>query len=288
MSFRKELIILPKEFAFDMFDGIGSPDNEQILHFHDCLEINYVERGNGINIIEDKTYQLVPGDFYVINNLEHHMGFSNGSLCMKVMYFDPVFIWQNNSFDYEYLAPFFERNVHFSNKIEKNNPFSGELLNLMKEIECEWINKNEGYQLLIKALLMKFLAILYRYFKTTDKIGDDIKPFNMSYNRIRNVIEYIHLNYEKKLLLSKLAQIAYMNREYFSTYFKKVMQINVSNYIEAVRINTSCIFLKTSDKNITEICLECGFSNISHFNRSFKKITGVTPNEYRKIKISKF
>jgi len=83
-----------------------------------------------------------------------------------------------------------------------------------------------------------------------------------------------------------LAQIAYMNIEYFSVYFKKVMQINVSDYIESVRVNISCNLLKTSVKNIAEIYLECGFGNISQFDKSFKKIKGLTPGEYRNLKTS--
>jgi len=282
MHFKKVIIPLPKDFSFDFSEGRGIIGDESVLHFHDCLEINYIESGNGVNIIENKRFKLEPGDFYIINNLERHYAYTNGNLRIKVISFDPKFIWQNSIFDYDYIKPFYNRGIHFSNRIGKENPLSGELLRIVKEIEYEWVNKQEGYKMIIKALLMKLLALFYRHFKTSDEIGKDIKSFHKSYDRIRDVVEYINDNYNKDLALEDLAKIALMNKSYLSTYFKKVMSMTISDYIEIMRINMACNQLKTSNFNIAEISSSVGFNNVSHFNKIFKKVMNMTPTQYRK------
>jgi len=201
LIYRKDFITLPKDFPFNFYNSLVKAGREPVLHFHDCLEINYVEEGSGVNIIENKQFELRPGDFYIINNLEHHHAFTDGYLRMKIIVFDPRFIWQNNPFDYEYLTPFYKRNIRFSNCVKKENPFSGKLISIIEEIESEWIEKQEGYRMIIKALLMKLLGVFYRHFKSNDELGEDVIAFHKSYDRIRDVIEYINDNYEKNLTL---------------------------------------------------------------------------------------
>lgn len=282
MSFRKDIIPLQKDFPFSMFRTGGVVDSTPTLHFHDCLEINFIEGGKGVNVIENKKYDMLPGDFYVINNLEHHMGVSDGSLKMLVIVFDPVFVWKDNPMDYEYLRPFFNRSVFFSNRIRGDNRYYSELLQVIKKIDREWMLKEEGYRLVIKSLLMYLLAVLYRHFKLKDEMGDDVISFRKSYDRIRTAVEYINTNYSCDVTLEELSKIALMSRTYFSTYFKSIMNMSVSEYIESLRINNACRLLKTTGKNITEISIESGFNSLSYFNRAFKKLMSISPNEYRK------
>ncbi len=281
MRFRKDIIHLPADFPFDLFVASGTPDAEPVLHFHDCLEINYILEGGGFNFIESKRYELVPGDFYIINNLEHHMASTDGSLKMLVIIFDPIFIWMHNPFDYEYLKPFFDRNIKFSNRISKDNKVTEELAAGLGTIEQEWRARQEGYRLVIKSVLMKLLAVLYRNCTLNDEIGSDRRQFQKSYDRIRGVIEHINRNLDKKLELEELARIAFMNRTYFSSYFKKVMKISMSDYIEALRVNKAMHLLKVTNSSITEIGLACGYNDISHFNRVFRRLNSISPNEYR-------
>lgn len=282
MEFRKEIITLPREFPFDLYDAKGHREGKPVLHFHDCLEINYIKEGSGLNIIEEKEYELLPGDFYVINNLERHMGVSDGTLVMQVLLFDPYLIGQFGALDYEYLSPFFERKVHFSNRINASNPMAPELLRILGEIEQEWAQQQEGFRLVIKALLMKLLAILYRHFKLNNELGGESLSFRKAYEKIRCVVEHINDNYRTRLTLDELAAIAHMNRTYLSTCFHQVMQISISDYIETLRIHEACRLLKTSTENITEVALASGYNQVPHFNKVFRRCMGRSPSEYRR------
>jgi AraC-like DNA-binding protein len=282
LLYRKDIILLPKEFAFDFFETEGSRlTDKPMLHFHDCLELNYIEEGNGINYIENNRYTLVPNDFYVINNLEHHMAVSAGFLKMKVIVFDPKLIWNNNPFDYEYLKPFYSRNILFSNRIASEDPLAPEILYLFKKIEREWLNRLEGYKMVIKGLLTELLAIFYRYFKTNNSFGEDTLSFHKSYDRLRDVLDYINNEPESDFTLDKLSGIALMNKTYFASYFKKVMNVTVFEFIENVRISYACMLLRTTGSNITDIAFQCGFNSVTHFNRIFKKHLLVAPVHFR-------
>jgi len=281
MHNNKRLIPLPKDFAFDIFQTAGESQNNAVLGFHDCLEIDFVEAGGGFTVIEGKEFILKPGEFYIINNLERHVTVGDGSLKMLVILFDPVFIWQGNTFDYEYLRPFFDRNILFSNCVGSEDPLAPNLFEIIREIKQEWDGRQEGFRLVVKALLMKLLALLYRHFKLGGEISDDVKSFRKSYNRIRDVIYYINQNFNRDLTLDELAKVALMNKTYFSEFFKSVVQMNVSDYILNCRISSACSLLKTTDRDIIDISSDCGFKSISSFYKSFKKLSGVSPNQYR-------
>jgi len=280
----KEMINLPADFPFYFYIAEGVSDKEPALHFHDCLEINYILEGSGVNIIENKRYPLVPGDFYVINNLEHHIAASHGFLKMVVIVFDPIFIWKNNDFDYDYLKVFFNRNVKFSNRICKEDSVYLELDEALKLIEKEWRNKHDGYRLIIKSVLMMILGNLYRNCKQNNALGEDITGFQKSYDRLREVMDFININLYKKPRLAELAAIAHMNKTYFSSYFKKVIHMNPSDYMELLRINKAMHMLRMTNDSITEIAMSCGYNDASHFNKVFKKHSAQTPNEFRHIK----
>lgn len=128
---------------------------------------------------------------------------------------------------------------------------------------------------------MLFLAVLYRYYQNNQELLQERKDFQKSYARISQVIKYINSHYREGITLEELAGQAHMNKTYLSTYFKEVMNIGIFDYIEQIRINQSCILLKTSQMPITEISLEVGFNSVSYFNRIFKRIVGVTPRVYR-------
>jgi len=278
----KEVFSFSREFPFIVAHGYGSNDPVPMLHWHDCLELNLVKGGSGVNVIGSDSYSLVQGEIYVINNNERHYAFRNSYLDLLVIIFDPVLVWQCGAFDYEYLRPFFERKISFCNRIQPDNVFAREIGALMEEIEKEDREKSPGYRLVIKALLMKVLALLYRHFKLEGQIEDEVQEKLREFNRIKDAVSYIDLNFMHDINLDEVAQMSFMTRTYFSTFFKKVMKVNLTEYVLSLRINYAARLLKQTSMSVTEICDRCGFSSLSYFNRTFKKATTLSPSEYRK------
>ena len=99
--------------------------------------------------------------------------------------------------------------------------------------------------------------------------------------RVRKVEEYIDLNYKQEVRLQTLAQLAGMTASAFSRFFKLRTGKTVQEYIIDVRIGHAARQLVDSTKSIAEICVDCGFNNISNFNRIFKKKKGCSPTVFR-------
>ncbi len=287
MKSEKEIFRLPKGFPFSLFHTGGRCDALPALHWHDCLELNLVKAGKGVNVISENNFEMEQGQIYVINSNERHYAFSDGSLDMLVIIFEPVYIWQNTSFDYEYLKPFFERNVNFHNLIDGNNPFAAQIISLLEDIEREYLDEKPGYRLFIKASLMKILALLYRHFKLEGQIGSELLEKQRDFERIREAVLYIEQHFTENICIPDLAKLIYMNASYFSTYFKKVMKMNITDYILTLRINRAAILLRETAKPVTEIAAESGFGNSAYFTRAFRKITKLSPTKYRSEMIQK-
>lgn len=277
MPYIKETFNFSKEMPFAFYE---TDSRQEMIHSHDCLELNYIIDGTGYYLIEDKSYPIETGDIFLINNLEHHMAVHENNLKMLVFVFDQSFVWESSG-EYDYLKPFFERGSSFSNKLTPESKAYEVIRDAILHIKEESEQQKVGWVLMTKAWLMVSLAMFYRYYSGQNAL--DAHTQRNSYERIRKVVEYIHENFANELSLGKLSEIALMNKSYLSGLFTKVMHMRVFDYIELVRINHGKMLLKTTDLSILDIALESGFKSSSYFSRIFRKLMGITPNEYRKI-----
>jgi len=100
--------------------------------------------------------------------------------------------------------------------------------------------------------------------------------------RLATALQYIQNNYTRKLLVSEVAQLLYMSPSAFSHYFKKHTLKSFANYLMEMRLGKAAQLLQHSDMPVGDVCLESGFQNVSHFNRSFHRQYGTTPLKFRK------
>lgn len=270
------------EFPFRIFDGNGCTENEVFLHNHDCLELNYVVRGTGTYLIGNNRYPIKQGDLFVINNCEYHIAVNQGDLLLKVIVFQADMVWQSNStLDYKYLQTFYEWKDNFKHRFVADDLMVKHIATVFYEIEYEWNCRQEGYRLVIKALLLKMLSLLYRGFAQKEETAQKVLQFQTDYNRIVDALLYIDENYRNHIDLVKLADLTHLSPNYFSRVFNNVMSTSVSNYINRKRIIYAYQLLDTTQMIISEIALKAGFNDISHFNKVFKSFTHMSPKEYR-------
>lgn len=285
MQFRKDIIPLSEDFPFNLFRTSGG-SAENGLHFHDCLEIDFVVGGEGVNRIEETEYAMSPGDIYVINHLEHHMAFETHALEMIVLVFDASFVAEPHEWSQEGLMAFYHRSLRFQNRIAPSDPEYAELKTIISRIDDEWRSRDAGYRLMTKALLMQLLALLFRRYARDEALGDEQRRFRRAYASIRSAVHHLHVHYRETIRLEELAAVAAMNRSHFSTVFHQVMNRTVTQYIEQLRIEHACRLLDATHLPVQEIALESGWQNLSWFNRSFRRNTGFTPLGWRNRKPS--
>lgn len=100
--------------------------------------------------------------------------------------------------------------------------------------------------------------------------------------RINTVMNFVMTNYSEEIKISKVAKLISLTEASFCRYFKSKTHKTFSQFLNEVRILNACKLLVDSNMTITQICYNTGYNNISHFNRQFKLITGLTAKEYAK------
>ena len=102
------------------------------------------------------------------------------------------------------------------------------------------------------------------------------------YAPLRKVRQYVGDNYSEHISLENAAQIAGMERKYFSTFFHKKVGICFRYWLMGLRIGKAISIMETENHSITQIAFEIGYMDLTTFERAFKKCTGVTPTEFKK------
>jgi AraC-like DNA-binding protein len=135
--------------------------------------------------------------------------------------------------------------------------------------------------------LIKFMRILYELSLYQDESrqlsSSSFAKINIHSDsrRVEKVKEYINEHYREEIRLNQLASIVGMQPVSFSRFFKLRTGRNLSDYIIDLRLGYASRLLVDSTMSIAEICYECGFNNLSNFNRIFKKNKKCSPKEFR-------
>lgn len=110
---------------------------------------------------------------------------------------------------------------------------------------------------------------------------------NKESKRLCNVFDWITANYEKEIRLSEAAQIAQMNENAFSRFFSLRTRKTFSGFVQELRLKKAAKLLVEDDLTITQVCYECGYNNVSNFNRQFLNHYQMNPMKYRKTFLKK-
>lgn len=141
-----------------------------------------------------------------------------------------------------------------------------------------WFRKKYNLYMTVQEVfdgLLGNISQLFGKFEESRKMAD--------YKPIRLAKQYINENYNKPLTLESVSARIGFNPAYFSTLFKKETGKNFSEYIMEVRIQNAKQLLIQTSRNVDDIAVEVGYSDLKYFSKLFKKITGLNPSEYRKL-----
>ncbi|MDR2932591.1 MAG: AraC family transcriptional regulator [Oscillospiraceae bacterium] len=258
-------------------------------HSHAELEIVMFKNGEGVYLVnKTKEYAFKSGDIFIFGSNEDHIvtqinpRTGTESICL---HFNPHFIWspENDLIDIKYLRVFLNRGNNFEHILKAELPTSKIIKNALHEIENEFDQKLFEYELMIKVKLLTVLIEINRY-RGNSQNKDALDSISNQYlQRIEKSMRYIDYNINTAITLDHLAQIAAISRSNYSRLFKMLNGVSPWDYLTTKRIELAQKYLLNSNMPIIEIAIHCGFNNSTNFNRSFKKITGSTPSQFRKI-----
>lgn len=254
-------------------------------HSHPELELALFTKGTGVYSIGGENHTIEPNDLFIFRSAEQHcitrIDAPDGLTYMTV-HFEPRFVWSatRNLFDIGFLNAFNARGKVFCHRLPRGSSKTNEIIDLMHEMEEEFRRKQADYELMVKATLLKLLVLLNRQFGYAPE-GSGIIKHKEQYGAIETAIDYLHEHLSEPLTLSMLADVAHMNRSYFSTVFKRLNGVTPWEYITAKRIEGAQRHLVNSTQSIIEIAGICGYNNAANFNRAFRQITGMSPSAFR-------
>ena len=140
--------------------------------------------------------------------------------------------------------------------------------------ECPWLPEERLQQVL------NVLSFFSNYFV---EIEEKLKRVTHDAGRasVDRAIDYMEENFRESLTLSEVARIAFLSPAYFSHVFREATSKCFTHYLQQIRIREAKRLLRQTDRSVTEIALDSGFNNLSHFNRVFRKLEGRSPTQYR-------
>ena len=149
-------------------------------------------------------------------------------------------------------------------------------------ILSEDTEKSYGFELAIRTSLGEvFLWILRSWHKKGLDLNLGSGLNQGVINRLETVFNYVDDHYDEPISVTDMAKLCNMSYSYFSRFFKKTMNRNFSDYVNLVRVTKAEHLIATTDKSITDIAFEVGFSTTSYFIDQFKKFKHMTPKKFR-------
>ena len=275
-----EITPLSKEDCFYLVDRYKS-QFDYPLHRHDEIELNFVENCEGARrIVGDSVEVLGKYDLVMVGTGLEHVWEQH--LCKSDKIREITIQFTPEVFGDTFLAKTQLKSISdLFGKAASGVAFSlGCIVRIYKLLDEITQAQPDFYRVL------KLMEILYILSKDDDfrllsspsfaKAGATSES-----RRIHKVEEYIRANYRRELRLEELAQIVCMTPSAFSRFFKLRTGRTVSDYIIDVRLGHAARMLAETMSSVLEICFECGFNNVSNFNRIFKRKKGCSPSTFR-------
>lgn len=254
----------------------------QKLHTHAELQITHIKKGSGSVVIGDYLGQFSSGDIFVIGSHVPHV-------------FRPS-VSQTESQECNALIL---THIYISENLTQNNMFESLELNdiFVKAKKGMRLNNSKKDAIGLKAIELTKQTGLNEVITILSILNQLSNSFDMEFlngknseiyggktvgRRLNDVVNFTLNNYNKKITINDVANIANMVPVAFCRFFRQRTGKTYIDYLNEIRILNACKLLIAKDRPISEISTKSGYNNVAYFNRTFKNTTGHTPSEYKK------
>ena len=252
-------------------------------HFHQEYEIVFVEADSGIRHIGDHISKYEGSDLALIGPNIPHLNFDYGVKAkvetvvvqMKEHFLGPGFF---SLPEMAAINELFER-------ARTGLAFYGETRKMAGEKLKQLASLTHFEQLITLLEVFQMLA------KSNENINLDTRPVASAslvkeQRRLQQVYHFIETHYDEPINVNEVAVLTHLTTSAFCRYFKKSTHLTFTHFLNRYRINQAKKLL-LQDKTVTETCYKCGFENLSHFNKIYKKFTGENPTAFKKRQLLK-
>ncbi len=262
---------------------IRDPQPEFPLHSHGFDELVVVLRGTALHVIDGQDFPVKAGDVFVIaQNHEHQYQEMHGLALANILFDSEALMmdqWDIRTLPGFHalfsLEPVFRTQHNFQSRLQLPEPKLNRVNTMIRDLMRETEACNPGYRVMVMGLFMQLAVLLSRAYSA--------KPSEKSIDllRIGDAIAHIESNYSHRITLDELAQKSHLSSRHFTRIFQTCVGRSPIDHLMHVRCRKAAELLKTTDRTITDIAFDCGFSDGNYFTRCFRKVINETPTHYR-------
>lgn len=239
-------------------------DRERSIGF---IDVTYVVAGEATYIVDGETYTVGAGDLICVPMGSDRQAVGNES--------SPIESYCINFLAYD--GRDLSRIVMPLPVLTHIGIHTG-IIQLFAELYMSWLLREEGYRLQCAGYALLILSRLIEQAKN-DPSRASADP------RIRRIVRHIAEHPDDTLTAAALASIVGLHPVYFSSLFRKNMGVSVGSYVRSIRVNRAEILLSEGACSVSEAASLCGFCDVYHFSRVFKKLRGIPPSEILKRRV---
>ena len=253
------------------------------FHFHDSYELIHIVKSFGKLYAGNRIVNFNAGDIYLFGPGFKHCFYNDKSFISSGETAQATVIFFKESFLGEH---FFQKPELSKIKYLLNQSASGIKVNKPSHVLhsiFKQITRKKGMKTLILLITLLDLLSTQKKNKLSRIVTDQI-AISKSYDldRMESVFKYVLENFKEDINIKTASSLACFSESAFCRYFKRRTEKTFSQFVNSIRITHATQLLTESDWSIANICFECGYKNISYFNREFKTALGLTPFDYRK------
>ncbi|MCX8081985.1 MAG: AraC family transcriptional regulator [bacterium] len=242
------------------------------LAYHKEYEIHYIKRGTGYYFIENRKYKFTHNNFVVIKSGEIHrfIPFNPPVHIEKgTLFFSPSFINRE-------IKKIIETSPHIIRLGEREATL---VEIIFRNISVEVATKEMNWEEIVHYETMALISLLKR-------CSSKKNPVPRHNPRVESIMNYIEGHFTEDISLSDIAKKFFISESYLSHLFKNETGMPLKQYIFQRRImEAKKLLTEHPEKKVYTVAGKVGFTDFTIFNRTFKKITGMTPSNYRRISL---
>lgn len=248
------------------------------MHWHSEFEINFIREGSAEFICGEDKFTSAKGDIIItLPNVLHSIyPCEHTSQVYDTLVFSSEIFGSSGADRYinECIRPLTDGSMRITTHITPKHHYYAELTVTAENIFSCAKGDTPQLDMLMRSELIKLFWLL--------ETEAEQSTFTGKYDSvIRPALEYIAEHFSENITVARLAESVHLSESYFMNRFRKQVGLSAVEYISHFRIDIACRELIGTKKSILEIAFDCGYRNISNFNRQFRKITGCSPTEYR-------
>ena len=246
------------------------------MHIHDCYEVYFSISGGKQFLIDNRVYDIKPGDLFLINQYDsHYLTQIDKEVHERiVIMIDPDFMRSLSSNETSLDFCFTDRGEGFSHKISLKEEQQSRFLYFINKILT---SNGYGHDLLEKAIFTEMFVMIGKIIRDKEEGNAGMQS---TYNeQVDAILSYINNNIQNPVSISMLSAHFYLSDSYICRIFKNATGTTINKYITARRISIAKSLL-AEGYGVSEVCEKCGFSDYSNFLKAFTKSVGISPKKY--------